>query len=173
MFCATQSTAELQHVSRYPATIQAHPSITVYSPQHNQAISSYISSPQPKRRPGMPHNNKLHNHDHNTPRQSAGQQGKAQEQDEPGLPRHPVTRVREAVGGQARLVDAVDDEHAEGAADTGDPVDEGDVDGGVGAVHGGLGPRGYVDEGVETHGELCNIATSASSVTDMFGGEVR
>jgi hypothetical protein len=77
MFCATQSTAELQHVSSCPVTIQAHLSITVYSPQHNQAISNHIAGPQPKRRPGMSHNNKLHHHDHNTPRQSAGQQGKA------------------------------------------------------------------------------------------------
>ncbi len=77
----------------------------------------------------------LHNKDNNASRQPTSQQRKAQEQDQLGLPRNAVSAVREAVSRQPRLVDAVDDEHAQRAADAGDPVHERDVHLRVRSVH--------------------------------------
>lgn len=84
---------------------------------------------------------------HNAARQTPRHQRKPQKQHEPRLPSHPVAAVAERVGGQARLVDAVDDEHAESGADAREPVYESDVH--VRRVGGGVGEGGGVDEEVE------------------------
>ncbi len=82
----------------------------------------------------------LHNKDNNASRQPASQQRKAQEQDQLCLPRNAIAAVREAISRQPRLVDAVDDEHAQRAADAGDPVHKGNVHLRVRGVHDRLGP---------------------------------
>lgn len=124
-------------------------SLIAHSPHHNQPIRNHIPDPQPKRRPAHPPRNKLHNQNRRTPRQAPRQQRKPQKQDQSSLPRDTVSTVAKRVGGQARFVDGIYDEHAQGAADAGDPVDEGDVDGRVGAVEARGGPDGDVDLGVE------------------------
>ena len=73
---------------------------------------------------------------HHTAGQTSSHGSKAHEQDDPGLPGDAIATVGKVVGRQTRLVDAVDDEHAQRAEDAGDPVDKGHVD--VAAVEGAL-----------------------------------
>jgi hypothetical protein len=72
---------------------------------------------------------------------------KSHEQHDSRFPRYAIPTVAETVTGQASLVYAVDDDHAKGREDAGDPVDEGEVE--DGAVEGGLGVAGCVDEDEE------------------------
>jgi hypothetical protein len=137
-------------------------------PQHDQCICDHIPNTHPDRWPNVARHNVLHDkHDH-APRQTTRQQRKAQEQHQSRLPGHAIAAVTEAIGGQSRLVDRVDDQHAQCGADTRDPVDEGNVNGRVRRVPDRLGPHGYVDEGVESKGEL---GLHVSMETD--GGRVR
>lgn len=85
-------------------------------------------------------------------RQSTRHEREAQEQDQPSLPRDASAGVGEAVGTEPRLLDRVDDEHAERRADAGDPVHELDVH--VRPVLGRVRVRGRVDEEEEPQGEL-------------------
>jgi hypothetical protein len=64
---------------------------------------------------------------YHTPRHSARHQRKAQEEHQPRLPRHPGPAITVAVRAQPRLLDRVDDQHAQRGADARDPVDELDV----------------------------------------------
>lgn len=153
IFCATQSTAELHHVSLHPSTHCPRDHL----PQHNQPIRNNITNTHPDRRPSIFRHNELHHHDHNTAREPARQQREAQEQHQPRLPRNTVPAVAEAVGAESRLVDRVDDEHAERRAHARDPIDEGDVHGRVGGVLDRFGPYCDVDEGVEAEGELRHV----------------
>ena len=127
------------------ASISMHSCNVVYSPEHYKRIRNYVSDAHPERWPCVCRHKKLHNHDYYTSCQSASQQRKAQEQHQPSLPRDTISRVGEAIGRESRFVDTVDNEHAEGATNTGNPVNEGDVNAWVGAIHGRLGPYGYID----------------------------
>lgn len=89
---------------------------------------------------------------HHTPRQTAGQQREPEEQNEARLPRNPTSAVTEAIGIQPRLLDRVDDHHAQRRADAGDPVNELDMD--LGAISRAVGKGGSVDEEEESEREL-------------------
>ena len=90
---------------------------------------------------------------HHAASKATGHERKPEEQDEPRLPRDAVAGVAEAVGAEARLVDAVDDEHAERGAHARHPVHERHVH--VARVDGRVRVRRRVHEEVEAEGELC------------------
>jgi hypothetical protein len=152
MFCDTHSTTELHQCSQQttphtPLTVQVQ-----NIPKHNQPIRHNIRNPHVHRLQRKVFEKILQHHHGDAARQPAGHEGKAQEQHQPRLPRHPAAGVGEGVGRQARLLDRVDDEHAERGADDGDPVDEGDVF--EGAIEGRVRVGGGVDEDEEAEGEL-------------------
>lgn len=123
------------------------------SPQHHPGIRQHIRQPHPKRRPRHARHDILHDEHSDTASHAARKERKAKEQHNTRLPRDAGPGVREGVGGEARLLDRVDDQHAQRGEDEGQPVDEGDV-GVEGAVEGGLGVDGCVEEDVEGEGEL-------------------
>lgn len=84
--------------------------------------------------------------------QTACHKRKAQEQHQPRFPSNTIAGIAEAVCTQPRLVDRVDDEHAQRGADARDPVDEGNMD--IRTIECRLGIGGSVDEEVEPEGEL-------------------
>ena len=116
-------------------------------PQHNQRIRNNIRHAHPQRRPHSLSNHILQHHDTNSTSKTSSHSSKAHEQHNPRFPRNAVPTIAETVTRQARLVYAVDDDHAEGREDAGDPVDEGEVE--DGAVEGGFGVAGGVDEDEE------------------------
>lgn len=89
---------------------------------------------------------------HHRPSQTPRHERKPHKQHQSRLPCHTIPRVAEAIRAEPRLVDGVDHQHAERGAYTWDPVDEVNVD--VGAVEGGFGEGGRVDEEEEAKGEL-------------------
>lgn len=96
----------------------------------------------------------LEDEDDDAARHAAGEGREAQEQHDAGLPGDARPRVAERVGREPRLLDRVDDEHAERAEDEGQPVDEGHMH--VRHVQRRLRPHGGVDEDVEGERELRN-----------------
>ena len=106
---------------------------------------------------------------HHTPGQAAGHEREAQEQHQPRLPRHAGPAVAVVVGTQTRLLDAVDDHHAEGGADARDPVDELHVH--IAAVARAVRVGGRIDEAEETDGELSrDTIISSNHATGVVGG---
>ena len=89
---------------------------------------------------------------HHAARKSPSHKRKAQKQHQPGLPSHPRPTITIAIGTQSRLLDAVDDQHAQAGTYAGNPIHELDVD--VGAVLEGGAVGGRVDEEEEAEGEL-------------------
>jgi hypothetical protein len=124
------------------------------SPQHNQAIRNQIRNPHPQylKRQRLLRSHHILEHQHrDPPGQAPGQKRKPKKQHHSGLPSNSGARVGEGVGGEPGLLDAVDDEHAEGREDQRQPVDEFDVD--IGAVE-VVRPDGRVEESVECYCEL-------------------
>jgi hypothetical protein len=116
-------------------------------PQHNQRIRNNIRNAHPQRRPSGISNNILQHHHADTTSESSSHGSKSHEQHDSRFPRYAIPAVAETVTRQASLVYAVDDDHAKGREDAGDPVDEGEVE--DGAVEGGFGVAGCVDEDEE------------------------
>jgi hypothetical protein len=132
MFWLTHRITELQNgVSMELANINTNLGLDNNIPQHNQRVRNNIRNAHPQRRPNRLIDHILQHHHADTPRQPASHSRKAHKQHDPRLPRHAIPAVAEPVAGKARLVDAIDDEHAEGGEDAGDPVDEGYVEGGA------------------------------------------
>jgi hypothetical protein len=127
-------------------------------PQHNQRVRNNIGNTHPQRRPDGLVDHILQHHHTNTTSKTASHSRKAHEQHDSRLPRDTIPAVAETITGQARLVYAVDDEHAEGWEDTGDPVDKGDVEGG--AVQRRLGVAGGINQDEQRDRELSKIAVS-------------
>lgn len=95
---------------------------------------------------------------HHSASKSTRHSRKAHKQHNAGLPGDTITTVAEVVGTQPALIDGVDDQHAQGAEDAGDPVDEVHVH--VGAVEGGFAEDGCIDEDEEGDGELWHALVS-------------
>lgn len=127
-------------------------------PQHNKRISNNISNPKPHRRPLRIRHDILQHHDRDPTRQASGHSSKAHKEHDPRFPSDAIPAIAEVVGAEARLVDAVDDEHAQRGEDAGDPVDEVHVE--FAAVERGVGEGCCVDEGEEGDGELCVLRVS-------------
>ena len=89
---------------------------------------------------------------HNTTGQAARHGSEAHEQHNTSLPGDTIASVREVVGRETALVNAVDDEHAHGAEDARDPVHKGHVN--IAAVQRTFGKDGGIYEGEEGYGEL-------------------
>jgi len=121
-------------------------------PQHNQRIRNNIRNTHPQRRPARIVDHILQHHHADAASKSSSHSSKAHEQHDPRFPRNAIPAVAETVAGQASLVYAVDDDHAECREDAGDPIDEGEVE--DGAVEGGFGVAGGIDEDEEGDGEL-------------------
>lgn len=65
---------------------------------------------------------------HHRPCQPSCHQRESQEENQSRLPRNAVPGVAERIRTQSRLVDRIDDKHAQGGADGGYPIDKVDVD---------------------------------------------
>ena len=112
--------------------------LCVHKPEHDQSIGHNIRNTQPQRHDTRPLTHRLipdqilEHHHSNAARQPARHERETEEQHQPRLPRHPASRVREAITRQPRLLDRIDDQHAQRGTDQRDPVHEGDVqEGGV------------------------------------------
>jgi hypothetical protein len=116
----------------------------------------------------MPRHHILQHHDRHASRKASSHQRESQEQHQPRLPRDTAPAIAEAISGQSRFLDAVDDQHAEGAADSGDPINEVHVH--SRGVEDGFGVDGRVDERVEAYCEL-EISMSAIYLVRHQGGE--
>jgi hypothetical protein len=152
IFWLIQSTTELhpQHVSFQ---------ITVHhtknnSPQHNQSIRNQIRNPHIKRRQHRARNHILQHQHRNTPCHPPRQTRKPKEQHHSRLPRNARSRVRERVCRETSLLNGVYDQHSERGEYEGEPVDEVDVYGGVGAVLRGVRPDCSIEHDIEGEGEL-------------------
>jgi hypothetical protein len=102
-----------------------------------------------------------------TPIHNAGQLASLTTYFDPRFPSNAIPAIAETVTGQASLVYAVDDDHAEGREDAGDPIDEGEVE--DGAVEGGFGVAGGIDKDEEGDGELWSVLLA--DVEDEGGSE--
>lgn len=94
---------------------------------------------------------------YHTPREPAGHERKAKEEDQPRLPRHARPTVAVAIRAQPRLLYAIDDKHSQGAAYPGYPVNKLDMDFAAGVQVGMRVGRG-VDEEEEADGELGELS---------------
>ena len=121
-------------------------------PQHNQRIRDNVRNTHPQRRPARIIDHILQHHDADAASKSSSHSSKAHEQHNSRLPRNAISTIAETVTGQASLVYAVDDDHAQGREDAGDPIHESEVE--DGAVEGGLGVAGGIDEDEQGDGEL-------------------
>ena len=121
-------------------------------PERNQDVGDDVGDTKPKGREGVLRDNVLQNHDGDTTSKTTSHGSKAHEQDNTGLPGDTIATVAEVIGREAGLVDRVDDKHAEGTEDDGDPVDKGHVD--VGAVECRLGVDSGINEDEEGNGKL-------------------
>jgi hypothetical protein len=97
---------------------------------------------------------------HHTPRQTARQERKPQEQHKPRLPRHSAPAIAEAIRLQPRFLNRVDHQHPERRADARNPVDELDVY--FGPVARAVRECGRIDEEEESKGELLQYMVSFS-----------
>ena len=149
-FITPSFSSQLQIIRIIILHILAHPQH--HRAQHDQSIAHHIRHPHIHRLQRILLEQELQHHDCDTPRQPTSHQRKAQKQHRAGLPGDAVAAVAETVGREAGFFYAVDHEHAKRGADEGDPVDEGDVDGG--AVEGGVREDAGVDEEEEAEGEL-------------------
>ena len=146
MFWLTQRTTELQYVSHVPRRGRRFPANI---PDTNECIADDILDPHPQRRhPDVVHDVFEHKYD-DTTGHAAGKGREPQEEHNAGLPGDAAV-VAEGLAAEALLLDRVDDEHAQGGEDKGQPVDEFDVD--VRSV--ARGPNGRVQHDVEGDGEL-------------------
>ncbi|KAI7506283.1 hypothetical protein KC367_g281 [Hortaea werneckii] len=98
-------------------------------PQHNQPVGDEVRDAEPHSRPASFLNDIFQDHDS-----------------------YAVARVGEVVRAQARFVYAVDDKHAHGGEDAGQPINKPHVE--IGAVQVGMGVGRGVDEGEKSEGEL-------------------
>lgn len=120
--------------------------------QHDEAIGHDIRNAHVDRGQRVVLEQILQHHDGDAACQTSRHKRKAEKQHCASLPGDTIPTVREAVGRQARLFDAVDHQHAECGADERDPVDKVDVHGR--AVEGGLRVDAGVDEEEESEREL-------------------
>ena len=121
------------------------------NPQHDtaqadQRIADQIRHAHPQGGPLRPAAQVLEHKHRDAAGQPAGQRREAHEEHDAGLPRRAVARGVAVVARQPRLVDAVDDQHAQRREDGRHPVDESDVE--VGGVALG-GPGCGVNEDEE------------------------
>jgi hypothetical protein len=117
MFWLTHRMTELQNSQYVYGTRQPHSASTGLDsniPQHNQRVRNNIGNTHPQRRPDGLVDHILQHHHTNTTSKTASHSRKAHEQHDSRLPRDTIPTVAETITGQARLVYAVDDEHAEG-----------------------------------------------------------
>jgi hypothetical protein len=126
--------------------------VTSIIPKRYQDVGDNVGDTEPKGRERVLRNNVLQNHDGDTSSKATSHSSKAHEQDNAGLPGDTIAAVAEVISGEAGLIDRVDDEHAEGAEDDGDPVDKGHMH--VGAIERGLGVNCGIDEDKEGDGKL-------------------
>lgn len=96
-------------------------------PEGNEDVGDNVGDTKPKSREGVLRDNVLQNHDGDTTSKTSSHSSKAHEQDNTGLPSDAIAAVAEVISREAGLVDRVDDKHAQGTEDDGDPVDEGHV----------------------------------------------
>ena len=122
-------------------------------PKADQRIRNDVLNTHAQRRHLDVLHNEFEHEDGDAARHTTSEGGEAEKEDDTGLPSDAGTGVAPGIRAEALLLDAVDDEHAEGGEDEGEPVDEGDVDV-LGAVLGGMGPDGGVEHDVEGEGEL-------------------
>lgn len=121
-------------------------------PERHQNVGDNIGDTKPKGREGVLWNNVLQNHDGDTPSKATSHGSKAHKQDDAGLPGDTIAAVAEVISREAGLVDRVDDKHAEGTEDDGDPIDKGHVY--FGAIERGLGVDGGINKDEEGDGKL-------------------
>ena len=121
-------------------------------PERNQDVGDDVGDTKPKGREGVLRNNVFQDHDGDTASKATSHGSKAHEQDNTSFPGDAITAVAEVIGREACLVDRVDNQHAEGAEDGGDPVDKGHVY--IGAIESGLGVDGGINKDEEGNGKL-------------------
>jgi len=97
-------------------------------------------------------NNVFQDHDGDTASKATSHGSKAHKQDNTSFPGDAITAVAEVIGREACLVDRVDNQHAEGTEDDGNPVDKGHVY--IGAIESGLGVDGGINKDEEGNGKL-------------------
>jgi hypothetical protein len=105
-------------------------------PERDQDVGDNVGDTKPKGGKGVLGNNVLQDHDGDTTSETTSHGSEAHEEDNASLPGNTIAAVAEVIGREAGLVDRVNDKHAEGTEDDGDPVDKGHVD--VGAIEGRL-----------------------------------
>lgn len=121
-------------------------------PERHQDVGDDVGDTEPEGREGVLWNNVLQNHDGDTASKTTSHSSKTHEQDNASLPGDTITAVAKVVGRKAGLVNRVDDEHAEGTEDDGNPVDKGHVY--VGAIEDRFGIDGSIEEDEESDGKL-------------------
>lgn len=96
---------------------------------HERIADNVLDAHAQRGHPDVVHDVLEHKHDDATGH-AAGKGREAQEEHDAGLPGDAAaaSAVAEVFGAEALLLDRVDDEHAEGGEDEGQPVDEFDVD---------------------------------------------
>lgn len=121
-------------------------------PQSNKGICNYVLHAHKHLRHAQPGHDVSEDKHTDATGHAACEAREAEEQHDARLPRNTRSTVAERVGTQARLLDTVDDEHAQAREDEGQPVDKGDVC--VGRVEWGLGPHCGIEKNVECKREL-------------------
>jgi hypothetical protein len=152
------------------STPHFQPTLHKHIPQHNQRIRNDIRNTHPQRRPARIIDHILEHHHADTSRKSSSHRSKAHEKHDSRFPRNAIPAVAETITGKASLVYAVDDDHAEGREDAGNPIHEGEVE--DGAVEGGFGVAGSIDEDEEGDGELWSFLLAGVEKTIAGAGAV-
>lgn len=149
----TKASSQLQIVGIIILHILTHPQDD--TAKHDQAIRQHIRDAHVDCLHGVVLEEILQGHDGGTASEAAGHEGKAEEQYGAGLPCNSIPTIREAVGGEAGFLDAVDHQHSQRGADERDPVHKVDVD--VRAVVPRFRKDAGIDEKEEAQRELWQV----------------
>ena len=109
------ASSQLQIVGIIVLHILAHPQHD--TAEHDQPISQDICDAHVDGLHGVILEQVLQRHDGGTASEATGHEGETEEEHGTGLPCNSVSTIREAVGGEAGFLDAVDHQHAQRGAD--------------------------------------------------------